>query len=783
VVQVKKSIKIKSIWLAFSVLLITSTSIGVSIYFNNCQDCSVNNKPNSTDSIWDEISFSLINSSLVSISDFHGKNLLLEISSSKCPDCIQQIPVIKQFISSPYFNDSLVILTLFTDLSSQSELLDFYIDNNLSWLVGSINTSNLSKLGLTYVPAFYLFDSSGSEIDSIQNFVSNDALLDFLGFISLPLKGLGSEIYHTHKKQINSLQETDYSLISQSHLFIDSYIIGDSRNFYCLDTSTTYRTLFAQVVNVSSHAYFFVEQGIITALGLEMVRDRISSEVTLFENNIHPVESAVFGDIEGLLGNIGDGKIIVLYASLPSGWAGYFDPYNEYSQESIGSYLSNEWEMIYLDYSDSFESTLAHEFQHLIHFNHDPNEATWFDEGCSELAAFLSGCFPSEWNNLTFFANLFRFSYDDSLIFWNFFSSNGRDVRIDYGGAYLFLLYFYEQFNSSAVSFVVSDTSPTVTSIHSFLSSFNMTFNDFFLNWQIALFLDDSEQYGFSNIDSSLNPLFIIDSEEYNQFSIPYYGFYGISFDLTSSRYEISIANPTTKKMSLTLFHYSNELFTGFEIFISSNFTFSFLPSENTTRILLVLSYIDENFPLTSSGIGLGSFTYISISTFNPFQLVTSTPTIEQNSTHLLVYALNIFFINNPLMIVNSSTSILTISINISLFPSNILEILEQITVTAFIFNSSKQLYLTSELLSNNYFVWSIQFDFSDFLSTDYYTVIYLTYQNQEFHSFPSKMINISPVEPSKTNFFFLPVIVILFIFRKFIYNYHFSRRYIYENQ
>lgn len=869
VVKVYNLIKKKSIWLIVTVLMICSSLAGIFVYMNNCQECSLNNNGDSSntsdsDSVWNEITFTLINNSLVSIHDFSSKNLLLEFSSSQCSDCTQQIPVIRQFLDSSFNNDTLIVLSLFLDLSTQSELLDYYIDHNITWLVGSINYSNYSKLGLSYVPSFHLFNSSGSELDSIQNYLSYDALLSFLGFDLFSINNAGSQVYHNHKDQLNLLLETDNTLITHNSFTLNSYTVGDNRNFYCLDTSTTYRTLSAQVVNTSSHAYFFVEQGIINALGIDIVRDRISLEVSLFEENIYPVEVSVFGDIEGSLGNIGDGKVIVLYASLPSGWAGYFDPYNEYSQSSIGSYLSNEWEMIYLDYSDSFETTLAHEFQHLIHFNHDSDESIWFDEGCSELAAFLSGCFPSDWNNLTFFANLFKYSYDDSLIFWNYFSSNGRDVRIDYGGAYLFLLYFYEQFNSPSLSLIVNDTSSAVSSIHSFLSSFNMTFNDFFINWQFALFLDDSNQYGYSNLDSTLNPLRTIDGETYTQLSIPYYGFYGILFDFTTTRFEISLANPNYKRLGLIAFYYSQETLIATEVTISSNLTFNILPSVNITHILLVLSSLDQNFPLVSSGIGLGPFAYLSISTYNPYYLVTNSPLIEKNSTHLTVYALNIFFINNteiffssgedfvileivsdtfsfqeemlfslelfygwgicsditsllpgtydiflhantsdfwhssflssfvinlqvefshPLLIVDSSLSSLSISINISILPFNLQDVLNQISITAFIYNSSKQLYFSAQLYSIDYFTWSFQFDYSGFQSDNYYSVIYLNYQNQEFHSFPSQMVTISPSDPFETSLYFLPLLIIVFIFGKIIYTYYFSRRYIHEKQ
>ena len=52
--------------------------------------------------------------------------------------------------------------------------------------------------------------------------------------------------------------------------------------------------------------------------------------------------------------------------------------------------------MFYMNYdaaqpgNDYYDSILAHEFQHMIQWNVDKNEDSWFNEGMSELAAFLN---------------------------------------------------------------------------------------------------------------------------------------------------------------------------------------------------------------------------------------------------------------------------------------------------------------------------------------------------------------------------------------------------------
>ncbi|MCG3257990.1 MAG: hypothetical protein KAU62_17925, partial [Candidatus Heimdallarchaeota archaeon] len=104
--------KNKLIGLIVTILITCSSLIGVLVYLENCQDCSFNNpNPPDSGSVWDEISFTLVNNSITSIRNFNGKNLLIEFSSSHCSDCTQQIPVIQQFCESSHFNDSLVVLT------------------------------------------------------------------------------------------------------------------------------------------------------------------------------------------------------------------------------------------------------------------------------------------------------------------------------------------------------------------------------------------------------------------------------------------------------------------------------------------------------------------------------------------------------------------------------------------------------------------------------------------------------------------------------------------------
>jgi hypothetical protein len=116
-----------------------------------------------------------------------------------------------------------------------------------------------------------------------------------------------------------------------------------------------------------------------------------------FEDVIYPRITEVFGVPSDIDGN---GKIIILFLDILDGMqagsdsflAGYFDP----NDMNLQNY-SNKMELLYIDIaegkpgSDSFNATIAHEFQHLLRYsaylqgNHLYPES-WLNEGLSMAA-------------------------------------------------------------------------------------------------------------------------------------------------------------------------------------------------------------------------------------------------------------------------------------------------------------------------------------------------------------------------------------------------------------
>ena len=434
-----------------------------------------------------------------------------------------------------------------------------------------------------------------------------------------------------------------------------SYIVGDTKTFFVIDdTFTNYIGVVSECISISSHAYFFVQRSIINAYGRESIEEQILIEKNLFENQIYSNEIRVFGNIEGVLGNIGDGKVVIFFANLPSGVAGYFDPMNEYNQtylddNGMSDYKTNEWEMIYLDWISRFETTLAHEFQHLIHYNHDAYESRWFDEGCSELAGLITDAMPTDWNNITPFAYYYEASPHDSLTYWNYWSEGGLDVRTDYGGAYLFLLYIYEQLGEETLTSIVNDTYPSILSISSILAPMNMTFNDFYLNWQTALIIDDTtmnSKYGFYSIDFNISTLRTISANYANNIYVPYYGIYTVSLNYGQNKYETSITNTGGKTIGYTIIQFQNSILTNITQRITTNSTLLYVPETNNTNTLIAFSYFDTDEPKITGAFGLGGHTPVFIRNIDPFYLTVTNPTFVKNITHLTIYDLHILFIN-----------------------------------------------------------------------------------------------------------------------------------------
>ncbi|MHA1303255.1 MAG: hypothetical protein ACTSPI_06095, partial [Candidatus Heimdallarchaeaceae archaeon] len=373
--------------------------------------------------------------------------------------------------------------------------------------------------------------------------------------------------------------------------------------------------------------------------------------------DIWPVEYDLYGDMSGNLGNIGDGRLIVLHANLGPDIGGYFWGINEYTQaeldaSGLSDYKSNEWEMIFINGVEDRSSTIAHEFQHLIHFNYDQDEVRWFDEGCAVFAEYMTDRMPSEYNGISYWSeNYFKEHSDDSLIYWNYYSEEHRDVRIDYGGAYLFVFYLYEQFGYSGIRTFVQDTRPVVESINDELEPLGMTFNDLFFNWQIALLIDDYSleggKYGYENISFTIEPIKLTYVELDVTIKVPYYGFYTLEINYLNRFMDIRLTNIDNERLGIIVLYLKQDnTLLSYEKFETTEQTIFIEAPKGTNKVLLSLAYIDEETPSIAGDFGVGPSVDVRFKSLEHFKLLFDDPEIHIEGRNLYLADLDILFTN-----------------------------------------------------------------------------------------------------------------------------------------
>jgi immune inhibitor A len=228
-----------------------------------------------------------------------------------------------------------------------------------------------------------------------------------------------------------------------------------------------------------------------------------------FDNNIYPTVADVYG--EPLPRGDEGKKTWILIFNIRDEW------YYDCTQTSyIVGYFSasesaeNNKNIMHVDSYDwanrtgpdaarpyLYEGAFAHEFEHLVHFDIDPDEPSWVDEGLADLAGFLCGY--GHWDGHLF--NYLAYHPMVSLTFW------GGGLE-DYGASYLFQLYLFEKYGGAAfTSALVDEQANGIEGIENTLAAFGYRdrFDDIFDNWVVANYIDDTRKaggkYGYDTLD------------------------------------------------------------------------------------------------------------------------------------------------------------------------------------------------------------------------------------------------------------------------------------------
>ena len=269
------------------------------------------------------------------------------------------------------------------------------------------------------------------------------------------------------------------------------YRQGDTQSFWVTNVDTNENFQIDTTLRyLGENVYIWIEDDVdydtedLTALG------------DAFDNDIYPTNREFFGS-EWSPGVDGDPHIYIVYAGgLGQSLAGYYSSADQLHPDAHAYSNAHEMFLINSDnvylWEDFIYGTLAHEFQHMIHWYTDKNEETWLNEGFSMLAELINGYDPGG----------FEYSYianpDLQLTDWGTEVGNNGP---HYGAAMLFTTYLLDRFGEEATKAVVAHDENGMESIDTVLKELDIrdpltntvvTANDVFADWAIANFLGDS---------------------------------------------------------------------------------------------------------------------------------------------------------------------------------------------------------------------------------------------------------------------------------------------------
>jgi len=263
--------------------------------------------------------------------------------------------------------------------------------------------------------------------------------------------------------------------------------IGDQKDFFVTNTDSNQNfSVTATLRYRADHTYFWVEDGVKYNDG------DMKDLVDTFDQKIYQTNREFFGS-ERTPGIDNDPRIHILYVrGVGSNVLGLF-PTADFFSPLIQEY-SNAHEMFVfnadlarLSDPDTY-GTLAHEFQHMIHWNLDRNETSWINEGSSVLAEFL---------------NNYDVGFD-----WYYIQEPNTQLNTwpsdhtlpHYGAGFLYVNYFLNRFGEEATQTLIRNPLNGLASVDDTLAQINatdpltgqpITADDLFADWAVTNYLLD----------------------------------------------------------------------------------------------------------------------------------------------------------------------------------------------------------------------------------------------------------------------------------------------------
>ena len=364
------------------------------------------------------------------------------------------------------------------------------------------------------------------------------SIVGFIGLANLAVAKTGSGVHPLEEVALMDLTnenfvERDLSEVTGVDPSNTPIAVGETITVWCSDDGLgiEYEQIFVTVYD-GTHCSILIEKEAFDAYDLVndeyvfpnpaniwRIEDRISTADlnymgNEFDDNMYPTVTTIYG--EPLARGVDGQKVLILifnirdntYYPTPLGEpepnsyiAGYFSAGTNAEEEAniihIDSYNWEDRVGPGVDRPYLYEGTVAHEFEHLVHFDIDPDEPSWVDEGLADLAGFFCGYGHSEGH----VAYYIVYHPITALTFW------GSGLE-DYGASYLFQLYLYEHFGGAPFSSaLVQEQANGIEGIENTLAAFGYseTFDEIFDAWTIANYIDDTRKdggkYGYYTLD------------------------------------------------------------------------------------------------------------------------------------------------------------------------------------------------------------------------------------------------------------------------------------------
>lgn len=231
-----------------------------------------------------------------------------------------------------------------------------------------------------------------------------------------------------------------------------------------------------------------------------ITQEQVDYMMHQFDDNIYPIVTSYFGtphehygDPEGDYYNA-DGRNVLLISNIrdelyydrsyPYYTVGYFSPSLETEfDRNIITIDSYAWDTRTGEGTPQvYEATTAHEYQHLVHDDYNPEDDDFMNEGCSMYSEALCG-YPIAWGDI----EAYLATPDNSLVEW----ADQGDINIlaDYGCSLLWATYLSDHYGGAAfLSEFVDLGTPGIGGINAVLASFGYTetFDDVYHDWRLA---------------------------------------------------------------------------------------------------------------------------------------------------------------------------------------------------------------------------------------------------------------------------------------------------------